>query len=92
MNRFIWDLRYPGVDGAFFGGPIAAPGKYQARLSIGSRSQMRSFEVKMDPRVAADGVTVADLQEQLDFSLRVTRCDRRSSQAWETGSARPARR
>ncbi len=71
MNRFLWDLRYPGVDGAVFGGPLAAPGKYQARLVLGSRSQTRSFEVKMDPRVLADGVTVADLQEQLDFSLRV---------------------
>lgn len=71
MNRFLWDLRYPGVDGAGFGGPLAAPGRYQARLTIGSWNQTRSFEIRIDPRVAADGVTVADLQEQLELSLKV---------------------
>jgi len=71
MNRFLWDLRHPGVDGAGFGGPLAAPGRYQARLTIGSWSRTRSFEVKIDPRVAADGVTIADLREQLELCLKV---------------------
>jgi hypothetical protein len=70
MNRFVWDLRYPGVDGAP-GGPLAVPGKYQVKLSMGSWSQTRLLEIIIDPRVAADGVTLADLQEQLDLSLKV---------------------
>jgi hypothetical protein len=68
-NRFTWDLRYDGAPGA--AGPVAAPGTYQVRLSVGEWSQTRSLEVRIDPRVAADGVTQADLQEQLDLSLKV---------------------
>jgi photosystem II stability/assembly factor-like uncharacterized protein len=70
LNRFVWDLRYAGVDGAGFG-PLAVPGRYQVRLSIGSWNQTRPLEIRIDPRVAADGVTIADLREQLDFSLKV---------------------
>ncbi len=75
-NRFVWDLRYPGPwdratpDGGG-NGPLAVPGKYQARLTSGTWTQTRSFEVKIDPRVTADGVTQADLQEQLDLALKV---------------------
>ncbi|MFN7947433.1 MAG: hypothetical protein U0Z53_18940 [Blastocatellia bacterium] len=70
LNRFAWDLRYPGAEGAGFG-PLAVPGRYQVRLSIGSWNQTRPLEIRIDPRVAADGVTIADLREQLDFSLKV---------------------
>jgi hypothetical protein len=68
-NRFIWDLRYGAAAGA--AGPLAVPGSYQVRLSAGEWSQTRPLEVRIDPRVAAAGVTVADLQEQFDLSLKV---------------------
>jgi hypothetical protein len=68
-NRFVWDLRYGGAAGA--PGPLAVPGTYQARLSVGEWSQTRPLEVRIDPRVAAAGVTQADLQEQLDLALKV---------------------
>ena len=57
MNRFVWDLRYPGgpaggggdMEGGGFGGggPMVAPGSYKARLTAGgvtrpSRSPSRS--------------------------------------------------
>jgi hypothetical protein len=76
MHRFIWDLRYPGAwaaeprrAGSY--GPLAAPGTYQARLSVGDWSRTRSFEVLIDPRVAEDGVTQEDLEAQLAFNLRL---------------------
>jgi len=74
MHRFIWDLRYPGAwaaepRGTGSYGPLAAPGTYQARLSLGDWSQTRSFEVLVDPRVAEDGVTQEDLEAQLAFNL-----------------------
>ena len=47
------------------------PGSYQVRLSAGEWSQSRPLEVRIDPRVAAAGVTQADLQEQLDLSLKL---------------------
>ena len=75
MNRFVWDLRYPGGpsgDGGFGGGgPLAAPGSYRARLTAGGVTKTESFTVKIDPRVAKDGVTVADLAEQARFALKV---------------------
>jgi hypothetical protein len=81
MNRFVWDLRYPGgpatsggeMEGGGFGGsgPLVAPGAYKARLVAGGVTKTESFTVKIDPRVAKDGVTVADLAEQTKFALKV---------------------
>ena len=82
MNRFVWDLRYPGGPasaggdmegggGGGGGGPMAAPGTYRARLTAGGATKTESFVVKIDPRVAKDGVTVADLVEQTKFALKV---------------------
>jgi len=68
MHRFVWDLRVGGADGR--GGPMALPGTYQARLTIGDWSQTRSFRVLMDPRVEADGVTLDDLRAQFDFNIK----------------------
>jgi hypothetical protein len=68
-SRFVWDLRHEAAAGA--AGPLAVPGPYQVRLSAGEWSQSRPLEVRIDPRVAAAGVTQADLQEQLDLSLKL---------------------
>jgi len=80
MNRFVWDLRYPGgpagggdgEGGGFSGtGPLAAPGTYRARLTAGGTTRTETFTVKIDPRVARDGITSADLAEQTKFALKV---------------------
>jgi photosystem II stability/assembly factor-like uncharacterized protein len=81
MNRFVWDLRYPGgppssggdMEGGGFGGggPLVAPGTFKARLTAGGVSKTEPLVVKIDPRVAKDGVTVADLAEQTKFALKV---------------------
>ncbi len=74
LNRFVWDLRYeeahrvPGYylweyDGGARG-PVAAPGQYQVRLTVGGESQVAPLEVKLDPRVK---VSQEDLAQQ--FSL-----------------------
>jgi len=68
-NRFLWDLRHEGAAG--LAGPLVVPGSYQVRMSVGEWSQTRPLDVRIDPRVAADGVTQADLQEQLDLGLKV---------------------
>jgi photosystem II stability/assembly factor-like uncharacterized protein len=64
-SRVLWDLRYDN------GGPVVVPGTYQVRLSVGDMGQTRPLEVRIDPRVAADGVTPADLAEQLDLLVKL---------------------
>lgn len=64
-NRFSWDFRLDGF------GPLALPGKYKVRLSADSWNQTQPLEVTLDPRLAKDGVTVADLKEQFDLLLAV---------------------
>jgi len=80
MNRFVWDLRYPGGpagggdgEGGGFGGngPLAAPGTFRARLTADGVTKTEPFMVKIDPRIAKDGVTATDLAEQTRFALKV---------------------
>jgi photosystem II stability/assembly factor-like uncharacterized protein len=64
MNRFVWDVRHQA-------GPTLPPGKYQVRLKTGTVSLTETLTVLIDPRVAEDGVTLADLQEQFDHNMRM---------------------
>ena len=41
------------------------------RLKTGDVNLTQPFNVLIDPRVAADGVTVADLQEQFEHNMRM---------------------
>jgi photosystem II stability/assembly factor-like uncharacterized protein len=76
MHRFTWDLRYPGPwmsnarpEGP--NGPVAVPGKYAVRLTVGTWTATQSLTVTEDPRVTKEGVTTADLREQFDHNMRV---------------------
>jgi len=64
MNRFAWDVRHQA-------GVTLPPGQYQVRLKTGGVGLMQPLQVLIDPRVAADGVTVADLQEQFEHNMRL---------------------
>ena len=63
MNRLIWDVRNQA-------GVAVPPGEYQARLKVADKTLTQPFAVLIDPNVAADGVTVADLKEQYEHNLR----------------------
>jgi hypothetical protein len=76
LNRFVWDLSYPGArDGATgragSGGPTAVPGRYQVRLTAGGATQTQPLVLREDPRAARDGMTLADLREQFQYNIRV---------------------
>jgi photosystem II stability/assembly factor-like uncharacterized protein len=76
MRRFFWDMRHAGAwtrraGRGGRGGPVVAPGTYQAKLVIGDRSYAERFQVVVDPRVKEDGVTQADLVAQESLSLQV---------------------
>ncbi|HZX09788.1 MAG TPA: glycosyl hydrolase [Acidobacteriota bacterium] len=76
MNRFVWDMRYPGAErvpgavywGASFRGPLAVPGDYTVRLKVGEDRMIKSWKWKKDPRI---GATQRDLQEQFDFLIEI---------------------
>ena len=76
MNLFDWDMRYPGAhtvpgdkttDGVGRG-PLAPPGSYQVRLTVGEQSQAQSFEMVKDPRVDA---TQEDFDAQFTLMLQI---------------------
>jgi hypothetical protein len=78
-NRFNWNMRLEGwtdFEGRIFWaagnqGPAVLPGRYQVRLTVDGESMTQDFEIRMNPRAVADGVTLADLQERFDFAIRI---------------------
>lgn len=77
-NMFRWNMRYPDAKSfkgmilwaASMTGPMAVPGEYKVRLSLGSESQEQSFKILKDPRSSS---SQADLQAQFDFIKEVHR-------------------
>ncbi|MDQ8153302.1 MAG: hypothetical protein P3B98_01460 [Gemmatimonadota bacterium] len=81
MNRFSWDFTTTGPwtpqaaiggvpGGRSGGGPTVVPGTYQVRLTAGA-ALTKPLTVKIDPRSARDGITVADLQAQYDHNVKL---------------------
>lgn len=76
MNRFIWDMRYPGAErvpgavlwGGTLSGPLAVPGIYQVRLTVGEKSMSQKWEWKKDPRLETGE---EDFQEQFDLLIKI---------------------
>lgn len=76
LHRFRWELQLPGPWDANLkrsgrGGPMVVPGTYQVRLTGGGRSRTQPLVVRLDPRVAASGVSQADVEAQLALNLRL---------------------
>ncbi|MEO7966361.1 MAG: glycosyl hydrolase, partial [Gemmatimonadaceae bacterium] len=75
-NRFFWDLRVRSSkelksvtnDEGTFAGPLIVPGDYRVRLIVGRDTSVRTFAVKLDPRIEA---TTADLQQTFDLGMKV---------------------
>lgn len=74
INRFAWNLQYPGAkvfDGLIMwaaktSGPVAVPGEYLSRLVVGNDSADVKFTVLKNPVTSA---TQDDLQKQFDFLI-----------------------
>jgi hypothetical protein len=61
-NRFVWDVRHSN-------GVAVPPGQYQVRLAVGGRTLTQPFNVLIDPNLAKDGLTVADLRQQYEHNV-----------------------
>ena len=83
MHRFVWDLReappramaqdlpisaVPGDTPRVPEGPLVVPGRYTVRLDVDGRTQVRTLEVKMDPRVA---ISAGALQLQYELARQL---------------------
>jgi len=76
MNRFVLNMRYPDAErvpgailwGGMLSGPVAVPGRYQVRLTMGEKEVIQTWEWKKDPRIST---TQEDFQEQFDFLLKI---------------------
>lgn len=76
INQFIWDMNYPAGEKAEgmilwnggIGAAKAAPGKYQAKFTLGNDSVWVPFVIKANPNYA---ISEADYDAQLAFLLQV---------------------
>jgi hypothetical protein len=76
MNRFAWDLRCDDptqIPGAFYSstgpkGPLAPPGDYQVKLTVGGKSQTAPLKLVIDPRNKGQE---AALQKQFTLAMQV---------------------
>lgn len=76
MNRFVWNMRYPDAErvpkailwGGMLDGPVAVPGIYQVKLTVGEKMMMESWQWKKDPRLLT---TQEEYQEQYDFLIKI---------------------
>jgi hypothetical protein len=76
MNRFAWDLRYNDpiqIPGAFYSstgpkGPLALPGDYEVKLTVGGKSQTAPLHLAIDPRTKGHEAAV---QKQFALAAQV---------------------
>ncbi|MEM7084913.1 MAG: hypothetical protein AAF489_01945 [Bacteroidota bacterium] len=76
LNRFEWDLRQKGAwakdeKQRYKFGPLVAPGTYTAKLTTDKQVLEQPFEILMDPRVAQEGISKADIEAQLVMQNKV---------------------
>jgi photosystem II stability/assembly factor-like uncharacterized protein len=64
LNRFVWNVQHQNGLGA-------PPGQYTARITVGNDTQSVPLRVRIDPRLAADGTTEADLQAQFAHNVKL---------------------
>ena len=78
LNRFSWNLRYPGAtvfDGLIIWsgnpaqGPIAVPGNYQVRVGAHGETQTVPLVIEQHPKYV--DVSMADLQRQFEFAMQI---------------------
>ena len=77
MNRYAWNLRWEPpvkIPGAFYTGlgpqgPLALPGKYIVKLTVGNQVQTQPMEILIDPRVKS--MNPGDLEKQFELAMQV---------------------
>ena len=60
-------------------GPVAVPGSYQIRLTVGNQVETQPVIVRIDPRLT--GVSEKDLQQQFDLAMKIRDTTSEANQA-----------
>ena len=76
MNRFVWNMRYPDAErvpgailwGGMLSGPVAVPGIYTVKFTVGDKSMTQTWSWKKDPRLPT---TQEEFKEQFDFLIEI---------------------
>jgi hypothetical protein len=76
MHRFRWNMQHFGPwtkdeKDRFRQGPLVKPGSYTLKLTVNDVVSEQTFGLIVDPRVIAQGTTLADIDSQVDFELVV---------------------
>jgi photosystem II stability/assembly factor-like uncharacterized protein len=83
VNRVAWDLAYAGPkpikkakadSGEPRFGPMAAPGRYTARLTVEGKTYTTPLEIKPDPRLRSEDAARTDpasLDDQVKLALKI---------------------
>ena len=82
INRFRWNMKHLGPweeeeedeedeEDRFMDGPLAAPGRYVARLTVGDTVAEQEFELLVDPKTVDTGTTIDDIIEQVALELEI---------------------
>ena len=76
FNRFHWDMTATGpwnkkAEDAYKNGPLVKPGIYMAKLTIDELVLVKSFQIEIDPKVKATGISEKIISEQFDFQIKV---------------------
>ncbi|MFZ1751798.1 MAG: hypothetical protein WAU01_16485, partial [Saprospiraceae bacterium] len=76
LNRFKWDMKHVGPylkesRRRYQNGPLAAPGQYSVRLTVGKTVLEESFELMMDPKVKTSGISEKDISDQITMQKRI---------------------
>jgi photosystem II stability/assembly factor-like uncharacterized protein len=77
LTKFMWDLRYRGHStfpgmvlwSAASQGPLAVPGAYHVRVTVGGASQTQPLQIVRHPTYAH--VTQADLEAQFTLAVQI---------------------
>ena len=76
LHQFRWDMRHEGIwdkDPKKSGrnGALVSPGEYTVRMKVNGQTSHETFTIKMDPKVAASGITLAEIKAQEALNLKV---------------------
>ena len=68
-HRFVWNMQIPSPTGR--GGMLALPGTYRISMEAGGRTQTHDVELTLPTALQADGLTVDDLEAQIELAWEV---------------------